>query len=86
MQAAYTVGGHSFNAVDIEFIVLKMKPPAHRPQIALLLALHKFKVSEEQKKYSIEHPEPLITFALSCGMHSSPAVRALLLLVSILPD
>lgn len=74
-KAAYTVGGHSFNAVDIEFIVLKMKPPAHRPQIALLLALHKFKVSEEQKKYSIEHPEPLITFALSCGMHSSPAVR-----------
>ncbi|XP_034700062.1 uncharacterized protein LOC117925221 isoform X3 [Vitis riparia] len=32
-KAAYTVGGHSFNAVDIEFIVLKMKPPAHRPQI-----------------------------------------------------
>ncbi|KAH9652978.1 hypothetical protein KPL70_027261 [Citrus sinensis] len=44
-------------------------------QKALVLALQKFKVSEELKKYSIDHPEPLLSFALSCGMHSSPAVR-----------
>lgn len=74
-KATYTVGGQSFTAADIEFIILKMKPPAHRPQIALVLALQKFKVSEELKKYSIDHPEPLLSFALSCGMHSSPAVR-----------
>lgn len=41
---------------------------------ALALALHKFKVSEEQRKYSIDSPEPLVAFALSCGMYSSPAV------------
>ncbi|TXG61754.1 hypothetical protein EZV62_013117 [Acer yangbiense] len=74
-KAAYTVGGHSFTAADIEFIILKMKPPAHRPQIALVLGLQKIKVSEELKNYSIDHPEPLLSFALTCGMHSSPAVR-----------
>lgn len=39
----------------------------------MLLALQKFKVSEDQK-FSIDLPEPLLAFALSCGMHSSPAV------------
>ncbi|PQM41126.1 uncharacterized protein Pyn_41132 [Prunus yedoensis var. nudiflora] len=74
-KAAYTVGGHSFSAAAIEYVILKMKPPLHRPQIALLLALHKLKVSDEQRKSAIDAYEPLITFALSCGMHSSPAVR-----------
>ena len=32
-QAAYTVGGHSFSAAAIEYVILKMKPPVHRPQI-----------------------------------------------------
>ncbi|KAF2285095.1 hypothetical protein GH714_037857 [Hevea brasiliensis] len=73
-KAAYTIGGHTFSAADIEFVILKMKPPAHRPQIALLLALQKSKVIDEQK-FSIDLPEPLLAFALSCGMHSSPAVR-----------
>ncbi|KAJ4958193.1 hypothetical protein NE237_025304 [Protea cynaroides] len=74
-KAAYTVGGHSFNAAAIEYVILKMKPPVHRPQIALLLALHKLKVSEEQRKFSIDTFEPLVVFALSCGMYSSPAVK-----------
>ncbi|KAK9131575.1 hypothetical protein Sjap_012062 [Stephania japonica] len=74
-KAAYTVGGHSFNALDIEYVILKIRPPTHRPQMALLLALHKFKMPEDQRKYSIEMPEPLVEFALSCGMRSSPAIR-----------
>ncbi|XP_020267281.1 uncharacterized protein LOC109842804 [Asparagus officinalis] len=74
-KAAYTVGGHSFTATCIEYVILKMKPPVHRPQTALLLALQKPKVSEEQKKFAIETPEPLVTFALSCGSYSSPAVK-----------
>lgn len=41
---------------------------------ALLLALHKLKVSEEQRKSAIGTHEPLVAFALSCGMYSSPAV------------
>ncbi|XVE91152.1 hypothetical protein DITRI_Ditri20bG0131600 [Diplodiscus trichospermus] len=74
-KAAYTVGGHSFSAAAIEYVILKMKPPLHRPQIALLLALHKLKVSEEQHKSAIDTYEPLVSFALSCGVYSSPAVR-----------
>lgn len=41
---------------------------------ALLLAINKLKVSEEQRKASIDTHEPLLSFALSCGMYSSPAV------------
>lgn len=74
-KAAYTVGGHSYSATAIEYVILKTKPPLHRPQIALLLALHKLKVSDEQRKSVIDTYEPLVTFALSCGMYSSPAVR-----------
>jgi hypothetical protein len=33
LQAAYTVGGHSFSAAAIEYVILKMRPPLHRPQI-----------------------------------------------------
>lgn len=58
---------------DISFLLLLCQ--------ALVLALQKFKVSEELKKYSVDHPEPLLSFALSCGMHSSPAVRAYCLLI-----
>ncbi|CAN8293032.1 unnamed protein product [Cochlearia groenlandica] len=74
-KAAYTVGGHSYNAATIEYMTLKMKPPLHRPQIALLLSILKLKVSEEQRQAGISTHEPLLSFALSCGMHSSPAVR-----------
>ncbi|KAK0604525.1 hypothetical protein LWI29_016531 [Acer saccharum] len=45
------------------------------PILALLLALHNLKVSEEQRKSAIDAYEPLVAFALSCGMYSSPAVR-----------
>ncbi|CAH8384866.1 unnamed protein product [Eruca vesicaria subsp. sativa] len=74
-KATYTVGGHSYTAATMEYVILKMKPPTHRPQIALLLAINKLKVSEEQRKASIDKHEPLLSFALSCGMYSSPAVR-----------
>ncbi|ESQ35137.1 hypothetical protein EUTSA_v10007325mg [Eutrema salsugineum] len=74
-KAAYTVGGNSYNAATIEYMTLKMNPPLHRPQIALLLSILKLKVSEEQRQAGISTHEPLVSFALSCGMHSSPAVR-----------
>ncbi|WOL08525.1 hypothetical protein Cni_G17278 [Canna indica] len=74
-MAAYTVGGHSHSAACIEYGILKMKPPVRRPQTALLLALHKLKLSEEQKKFPVETFEPLVAFALSCGSYSSPAVK-----------
>lgn len=56
---------HHIQTVD-SFLCLLFK--------ALLLALQKIKVPEEQKKFCIAAPESLLTFALSCGMYSSPAV------------
>ncbi|CAL5041153.1 unnamed protein product [Urochloa decumbens] len=73
-KACYTVGGQSVSAAEIEFVILKMKTPVHRPQLSLMLALHKFKTSEKLKKYSMDSTEPLVLFALCCGMFSSPAV------------
>jgi hypothetical protein len=32
-KAAYTIGGQSFSAAFIEYVILKMKPPSHRPQM-----------------------------------------------------
>ncbi|CAI0448227.1 unnamed protein product [Linum tenue] len=126
-KAAYTIGGNSISAADIEYIILKMKPPAHRPQVvsftfigfpykvltclypggtcpcawenvlnlfacygmlsgvtsyahhydvqSFVLALQRLKATDELRKFSINQPEPLLAFALSCGMYSSPAVR-----------
>jgi hypothetical protein len=39
-----------------------------------MLALHKFRVIEEHKKYSVDDTESMVLFALSSGMFSSPAV------------
>ncbi|XP_078176191.1 uncharacterized protein LOC144569613 isoform X4 [Carex rostrata] len=66
-KACYTIGGQSISAAEIEYIILKLKAPVHRPQL--------FKITEEHKKFSLESPEPMVLFALSCGMFSSPAVR-----------
>ncbi|BBM98437.1 hypothetical protein MPTK1_1g13540 [Marchantia polymorpha subsp. ruderalis] len=76
-KAAYNVGGHSFNAATIEFSLLRGRPPSYRPQIVLLMALHrnKFHLTEEQSSYAIDYPEPQTVFALCCGARSSPAVR-----------
>jgi len=41
---------------------------------ALVLAIHNLKISEEHRTCSIDAPEPLLVFALSSGMYSSPAV------------
>eukprot|EP00250_Pteridium_aquilinum_P013164 c21172_g2_i1 orf=428-2461(+) len=74
-KAAYTVGGHSFNAVVIEHLLLKAKAQWYRPQIALLLAHQKLKLREEVSMFAVDHAEPLVAFSLSFGASSSPAVR-----------
>ncbi|XP_074590478.1 uncharacterized protein LOC141846356 [Curcuma longa] len=74
-KASYIIGGQSISAAEIEFVILKMKSPGHRPQLSLVLALHKFKISEEQSSYCIDSHEPMLLFALSCGWYSSPGIR-----------
>ncbi|KAL2652124.1 hypothetical protein R1flu_020252 [Riccia fluitans] len=76
-KAAYNVGGHSFSAATIEFSLLRGRPPPYRPQIGLLMVLHRnrFSLNEEQSSFAIDYPEPQMAFALCCGARSSPAVR-----------
>ncbi|XP_027355151.1 uncharacterized protein LOC113865026 isoform X2 [Abrus precatorius] len=65
-KATINVGGHLLSATTIEHCILRL--PYHR----------KFTLSKGAKNhetYGLELSEPLVTFALSCGTWSSPAVR-----------
>lgn len=70
-KATINVGGHQLNAITIEHFVLRL--PYHS----------KYTFSKGSKKddmvarstFGLELSEPLVTFALSCGSWSSPAVR-----------
>ncbi|XP_073277004.1 uncharacterized protein [Primulina huaijiensis] len=70
-KATVTAGGHVLNAITIEHFILRL--PYHS----------KFTLSKGAKhdemttrcKFGLELSEPLVTFALSCGSWSSPAVR-----------
>ncbi|KAH7437437.1 hypothetical protein KP509_05G072100 [Ceratopteris richardii] len=74
-KAAYTIGGHSFNAIVIEHLLLKVKAQWYRPQIALLLTHQKLTLREEVSMFAIDQAEPLVAFSLSFGAMSCPAVR-----------
>ncbi|RDX64679.1 hypothetical protein CR513_56742 [Mucuna pruriens] len=65
-KATINVGGHLLSATTIEHCILRL--PYH----------WKFTLSKGGKNhetYGLELSEPLVTFALSCGTWSSPAVR-----------
>ncbi|KAK7251072.1 hypothetical protein RIF29_33951 [Crotalaria pallida] len=70
-KATLVVGGQLLNAITIEHFILRL--PYH-----LKFTCPKAAKNEEVKAQSIfglEWSEPLVTFALSCGSWSSPAVR-----------
>ncbi|XP_021687685.2 uncharacterized protein LOC110670060 isoform X1 [Hevea brasiliensis] len=70
-KATITVGGQLLNAITIEHFILRL--PYH-----LKFTCSKSTKNDEMKTRSIfglEWSEPLVTFALSCGSWSSPAVR-----------
>ncbi|KAB2626442.1 hypothetical protein D8674_020060 [Pyrus ussuriensis x Pyrus communis] len=70
-KATIGVGGHPLNAITIEHFILRL--PYH-----LKFTCPKAAKNDEMKARSIfglEWSEPLVTFALSCGSWSSPAVR-----------
>ncbi|KAI3462765.1 hypothetical protein Pfo_019428 [Paulownia fortunei] len=67
-KATIKVGGHVLNALMIEHFILRL--PYHL----------KYTTAENDeikacKTFGLEWSEPLVTFALSCGSWSSPAVR-----------
>ncbi|XP_062102070.1 uncharacterized protein LOC133810836 isoform X2 [Humulus lupulus] len=70
-KATITVGGHLLNAITIEHFILRL--PYH-----LKFTCPKAAKNDEMRarsKFGLEWSEPLVTFALSCGSWSSPAVR-----------
>ncbi|RDX86865.1 hypothetical protein CR513_31744 [Mucuna pruriens] len=70
-KATIEVGGQLINAITIEHFILRL--PYH-----LMFTCPKAAKNDEMKLRSIfglEWSEPLVTFALSCGSWSSPAVR-----------
>ncbi|XP_057530405.1 uncharacterized protein LOC130808882 isoform X2 [Amaranthus tricolor] len=70
-EATITVGGQRMNAITIEHFILRL--PFYVKQGSKRSAKgDDLKASE---MFGLESVEPLVTFALSCGSWSSPAVR-----------
>ncbi|KAH0451617.1 hypothetical protein IEQ34_018916 [Dendrobium chrysotoxum] len=70
-KAIVNVGGHLFSAMIIEHFILRL------PYYWKHTSPKRLK-GEEMTRWSmfgLDWPEPLVTFALSCGSWSSPAVR-----------
>ncbi|KAL5557070.1 hypothetical protein UlMin_039306 [Ulmus minor] len=70
-KARITVGGHLLNAITIEHFILRL--PYH-----LKFTCPKAAKNDEMRArniFGLEWSEPLVTFALSCGSWSSPAIR-----------
>lgn len=71
-KAVLNVGGHLLSALAIEHFILRL--PSDLENI-------NWKSREKEKEgimrstYGLEWPEPFVSFALSCGSWSSPAVR-----------
>lgn len=70
-KATITVGGHLLNAITIEHFILRL--PYHLKYTCPKVARNDDK--KARSMFGLEWSEPLVTFALSCGSWSSPAVR-----------
>ncbi|KAK8674031.1 hypothetical protein V6N13_112334 [Hibiscus sabdariffa] len=77
LRAAYNIGGHTISADTIQSSILgcRMSRPGQWLRV-LISSRTKFKTGDRRQAYAIEHPEPLLHFALCSGNHSDPAVRA----------
>ncbi|GFZ18628.1 electron transporter, putative [Actinidia rufa] len=76
LKAAYNVGGHIVSADTIQNSILGCRMSRPGQWLRLLLASRtKFKAGDARQAFAINHPEPLLHFALCSGSHSDPAVR-----------
>ncbi|KAE8701232.1 G2484-1 protein [Hibiscus syriacus] len=77
LRAAYNIGGHTVSADTIQSSILGCRMSRPGQWLRLLISSRKkFKTGDRRQAYAIEHPEPLLHFALCLGNHSNPAVRA----------
>ncbi|CAD6265171.1 unnamed protein product [Miscanthus lutarioriparius] len=68
-KATINVGGRVLSAMTIEHFILRL------PYDAKHVNTEGVKGGDGPAVFGLEWPEPLVTFALSCGSWSSPAVR-----------
>ncbi|KAF5817732.1 putative ternary complex factor MIP1, leucine-zipper [Helianthus annuus] len=70
-KATINVGGHYLNAISIEHFILRL--PFHS-KYTFAKGVKNDEITA-RSVFGLELSEPLVTFALSCGSWSSPAVR-----------
>ncbi|XP_047049081.1 uncharacterized protein LOC124654097 [Lolium rigidum] len=73
-KAAIEVGGRTHSAMSIEHFVLRL-PYSVKHQVSPPEGTKVDDAAARAGAFGLEWPEPLVTFALSCGSWSSPAVR-----------
>ncbi|XP_072974246.1 uncharacterized protein [Typha angustifolia] len=75
-KITYIINGRSVNAEMIQGPILRccIHPPGQWLRL-LLYSRFQSKDRDECQDYAIEHPEPLLHFALCSGSYSDPAVR-----------
>ncbi|KMT08532.1 hypothetical protein BVRB_6g138140 isoform A [Beta vulgaris subsp. vulgaris] len=76
LKAAYNVGGHTISADTIQSVILGCRMSRPGQWLRMLLSPRtKFKGRDDRQAYALDHPEPLLHFALCSGSHSDPALR-----------
>lgn len=76
MKAAYNIGGHLVSADMIQSSILGCRMSRSVQWLRVLVtSKSNFKSEYERQAYSINHPQPLLHFALCSGSHSDPVVR-----------
>ncbi|KAK1301928.1 hypothetical protein QJS10_CPB12g01406 [Acorus calamus] len=71
-KAMINVGGHLLNAMTIEHFILRLP---YKSKCTYSKGVKNDEMTM-RSVFGLDWPEPLVTFALSCGSWSSPAVRA----------
>ncbi|KAL2905700.1 Quinohemoprotein alcohol dehydrogenase ADH-IIG [Bienertia sinuspersici] len=76
LKAAYNIGGQTISADTIQSSILGCRMSRPGQWLRMLLSPRtKFKAGDNRQAYVLEHPEPLLHFALCSGNHSDPALR-----------
>lgn len=75
-KVSYIISGQTVNVELIEYQILCCRVHSSGQWLRLLLyPKWKPKDREELQGFAVDHPEPLVHFALSSGSHSDPVVR-----------
>ncbi|XP_077233573.1 uncharacterized protein LOC143875872 isoform X2 [Tasmannia lanceolata] len=76
LKAAYNVGGRTVSADTIQSSILGCRTQRPGQWLRTFFSQRmKFKSGDDWQSYAIEHPEPLLHFALCSGSYSDPVVR-----------